>query len=416
MRSNRTIAAAHIATGIPAAMAVFAALAVFATSLFVQSCSKNPEKIIASLQEEVSEIPADGDDRKDAVDDILKEIEEYEKKENEKRIQVLAEATAEGVFAESGDARVFVFRVGRKWNVLHEQGTSTFSGGDRPKELLLSFRGRYGVFSVADENRCRFSWIDMSADFSSPEVKEDVLEGPCDQTVAPGDDGSLYFVREGDVIQRRGSDGTERVALARGFFHPTYPKVTNSLHLVPVPDGLWILHGAGGYYDLYHYAGTPGVGRKVAPGIASPLFQIAAEGLFPEPVRETARPGAPAAGSGGGDMLFLFTGEAGKYRLQGFTLPGTPWKSFHIPVRRNVYYLKREQQFVYVKDSFPVRLNPANGRESRLPVRAHRVFVHNHGLIYQDEKARLLLRTEPYSDFEKKLFQIKEELEQNYRQ
>lgn len=407
MRSKRTIPAAHIATVITAALALFAA------GVYLQGCSKNPEKIIASLQEEVSEIPADGEDRKEAVDDILHEIENYEKKENEKRVQVLAEATAEGTFEVSGDARIFVFRVGRKWTVLHEKGTSTFSGGDRPKDLLLSFHGRYGVFSVKDENRCRFSWIDMSADFSSPEVKEDVLEGPCDLAVAPGDDGSLYFVRGGDVIQRRGPDGAERVALSRSFFHPTYPKVTNSLFLVPVPDGMWILQGAGGYYDLYHYAGTPGVGRKVAPGIASPLFQIAAEGLFP--VQGTS----PAAGEAEGqksELLFLFTGEAGKYRLQGFVVPGTPWKSFHIPVRRNVYYLKREQQFIYVKDSYPVRLNPANGRESRLPIKAHRVFVHNRGLIYQDEKARLLLRTEPYSDFEKKLFQIKEELEQNYRQ
>lgn len=373
-------------------------------SLLTVSCRKEPEEVIADLQESIAELPLDPADRQEAIEELLAEIEKYENEENEKRIQVLIEKAEGGLFEESGDGTVFVARTKSGWTVLHAGGQNQFSEGDDPESFLLSFGGRYIVYSVKeDDEKCRFSWIDLGENRTGSDHEEDFIEEACSTPVIPGDDGSVYISRSNDIFQRNMADGQEMLVLGRAFFKPAFPKINNRMFMIPIPEGIWLLFGAAGHYDLYHYAGTPGTARKIYPGIASPLVQPAAYGLFTEsPTASTA--------------LFLYTGEAGRYRLQGFTLPGTPWKSFQVPVRRNVTYLLNEDQFLFVKDAYPIRYVPSTGKESRLPLRVRRIFVHGSGLIYVDEQNRLLLRTEPYSEYEKKLFQMKEELEQNLRQ
>jgi hypothetical protein len=373
-------------------------------SLQAASCRRQPEDIIADLQEQITELPADPDDRQEAIEELLSRIEKYENEENEKRIQVLIANAEGGLFEISGDGLQFAARTKNGWTVLSPAGQNQFSAGDDPESFTLSFAGRYIVYSVKEnDERCRYGWIDLGESRTDSRHEEDFIKEPCSTPVIPTDDGSVYISRSNDIYQRNMYTGQEKLVLGRAFFKPAFPKISNRMFMISVPGGVWLLFGAAGHYDLYHYAGVPGTARKVYPGIASPLVQPAAYGLFTE---------SPAAST----VLFLYTGEAGRYRLQGFTVSGNPWKSFQIPVRRNVTYLMNEDQFLYVRDAYPIRYVPSTGKESRLPLRVRRIFAHGRGLIYLDERNRLLLRTEPYSEYEKKLFQMKEELEHNLRQ
>ncbi len=372
-------------------------------ALPLASCRKDPQQVLADLETEIAELPLDPADRKEAIQELLEEIREYENEEHEKHVQVLIEKAADGIFRESGDGTVFVARTGSDWTVLHNAGLHEFQEGDKPEDFSLSFNGRFIVYAVKEaEEKCRFGWIDLGVNRDSVDHRPDFMQEACSTPIAPGNDGSVYISRSRDIFQRSMPDGEEKLILGRAFFKPAFSKITNRIVLVPVPEGVWLLFGAAGHYDLYHYAGTPGRARKVYPGIASPLVQFAAAGLFTEAEQ-------------GKDILFLYTGGAGRYRLQGFTLPDTTWKSFQVPVRRHITYLRKEDQFLFVKDGYPIRYVASTGKESRLPLRVRSIFVHGRGLVYLDERNRLLLRTEPYSEYEKKLFQLKEELEQNLR-
>ncbi|MBW7858519.1 MAG: hypothetical protein H3C43_09575 [Leptonema sp. (in: Bacteria)] len=383
----------------------------FIVLLFVMvQCSKDPSEVIADLKEDIANLPVNTEDRQEEGEKLLSKIQRLEDTENDKRVQVLSKDTSNAVIAISSDGSTLVANVDNDWIVLSRNGLHSNSGNSMPIRIITSYYGQYVLYATNKNNQCLYSIIDLGNDGSKFDIQRDVLEIDCNNSVVIDDKGQLFYDSFGDVFRYSPKDKTDKKAtliLGKSIFKSNYPKIINTLNLISIPDGLWLLYGAAGYYDLYHYSGTPNSARKVYPGVASPTVQYTANSLFSLEGETLTSDNQPT--------LFLYSGEAGRYSLQGFRLPATPWKSFRVPVRKTVYYLSNFDQFLYVKDNYPVRYNVSTAKEYKLPLRASQIFVHQSGLVYINSKNQLVLRKEPYSDFEKKLFQLKEELEQNLR-
>jgi len=344
---------------------------------------------------------------------MLSEIDEYENRENEKHVQVLAEQLNQPFFAQSADGQVLAIYTGKEWFIVNPTGTNRFNDGKRPDSFVISANGRYIVYTVpVSETKCKLSRIDLGEHRSGSDFKDNFTEELCTTSIAAHDDGSVYFTRNTGVIQYSFKDNGYRLVINDSFYKPKYPKLGYKIFLASAPDALWLLFGAAGDYDLYQYSGNINQARKIYPAVASPHMQLSAPALFAEDSQNTDASVTPTTEP----LLFFYTGEAGRYSLQGFTTNGTLAKAFQLPIHKDLIYLTQSNEFLYVKDGYPVRFSTATGSENRLPIKVSRFFVHNQSLIMIDPKNRLLQRNDPYTEFEKKLFQIKEELESILRQ
>lgn len=383
--------------------------------LFLSGCSKDPDTVISDLKDDILNLPIDTNDKQEATESLLTKIQKLEDDENDKRVQILSKDTKNAIIRTSANSATLVANIDGSWIILTNTKLHSKGGSAAPVQINTSYHGQYVLYAVDNDNQCIYSIIDLGDDGSKFDVQNEILKISCEASAVVDDKGQIFFTRSNDVFRYSIPDKKETLILGKSLFKSNYPKIENKLYLVAIPDGLWLLFGAAGYYDLYYYNGTPNSARKIYPAVASPSVQYSANSLFSLDSDLIENQSSKVQLAQEPATLFLYSGEAGRYQLQGFRLPATPWKSFRVPIKKTVYYLSNFDQFLYIKNNYPIRYDINTAKESKLPLRANQIFVHQSGLVYTNDRHQLVLRKEPYSDFEKKLFQLKEELEQNLR-
>lgn len=367
--------------------------------LALPQCQETPEETILRLEQQI---------QAGKYEETEQEIQDLIQKSNGENSTTLSEKPADRLFAVSLDHTAFAW---------YEQGKLTYRTlgivkevglPQRPNDLLLSYSGKVALAEYKNrpgsEGKCSYDYIQII----QGSVKPDVLQTDCENRPAVTDNGDrIYFSDGKHLFMKDMADDRTAMVVARGAFKEKFKKVQNRFHLVSLPgSSIWIFYGEGGYYNLYYYTGT-GRPDLIMEGAASPrLF-----GSVPRDFLASSEEELQAESLFAGDpAVFLYTGAAGNYKLQMIHLPNRKGPEYNVGIRDSMFYVAEREEFLVERNKYLSFLNPGSRKYTQLPLEVDRIFVYTEGVAYVDPDGRLLLRSRGFSDFEKNLHRLKEDL------
>ncbi|MCB1305577.1 MAG: hypothetical protein KDK37_14920 [Leptospiraceae bacterium] len=374
-------------------------LAICLSGLTFLQCSETPEETILRLQKQMQE---------GKYEQTETEILELEHEISDESSVVLSEKNTARLYAVSLDHTAFTWYENGKLFYRTLGITKELSLPDAPVRLLLSYSGKTALAEYHDrpgsDGNCSYDYIHII----QGKVHPDILSTNCENTPAITDTGDRIYYSDGKALYFKDTekDGSALAAPA-SVFKEKFKKVENRFHIASLPNGaIWIFYGEAGYYNLYYYSGK-GQPTVFMEGVASPILYGSVQRDFLKDDTEKINPESLFAGD---PAVFLYTGAAGNYKLQMIHLPDRKGPIFDVGIREDMFYVAEKEQFLLVRNDHLSYLNPTNRKYSRLPMEASRIFVYSEGIAYVNPKGKLLLRSRGFSNFEKKLFELKEEL------
>ncbi|MCB1169576.1 MAG: hypothetical protein KDK25_04545 [Leptospiraceae bacterium] len=364
------------------------------------SCQESPEEIILRLEQQI---------QAGKYAESEKEIRQLIQSQNQQHSTTLSEKAAERIFAVSLDHTAFAWYENgiltyRTLGIIKEVGLP-----QKPDQILLSYSGKTALAEYRNrpgsEGKCSYDFIQII----QGEVKPDVLETDCENTPAVTDTGDrLYFSDGKHLFMKDMSDGKKAMVVASGAFKEKFKKVKNRFHIASLPGGeIWIFYGEGGFYNLYHYKGS-GRPDLFMEGVASPrLFGSVPRDFLSKDEAEQLQAESLFAGD---PAVFLYTGAAGNYKLQLVHLPDQKGPEYDVGIREDMFYVTEREEFLLVRKNYLCYLNPVSRKYTQLPLEVEKIFVYSEGVAYVDPDGKLLLRSRGFSDFEKNLHRLKEEV------
>ena len=375
-------------------------LAVALLPLLLIHCQETPEETILRLEQQI---------QAGRFKESSSEIQELINQTNESNSLTLSEKKADRVFAVSLDHTAFAWYENgkltyRTLGIVKEVGLP-----QKPDQIILSYSGKTALAEYRNrpgsEGQCSYDLIQII----QGQVQPDILQTDCENQPALTDTGDIVYFSDGKhLFMKETTEGKKAMVAASGAFKEKFKKVQNRFHITSLPSGsIWIFFGEAGYYNLYYYTGT-GRPDLIMEGVASPrLFgsvprdflqgdgseQLQAESLFS---------GDPA--------VFFYTGAAGNYKLQMMNLPDKKGPEFNVGIRDDMYYVAEKEQFLLERKGFLSFMDPSTRKYTQLPLEVQRIFVYSEGVAYVDPEGKLLLRSRGFSDFEKNLYRLKEEV------
>lgn len=324
---------------------------------------------------------------------ILEKLKELQKKELEGKIQEIEKfSESQSLFTFlSPSRRVFLF--GKEDQIqIFFYGKIFPTDVKVPDEVFSSFSGEFWIFRYKQNHICQdvFYSLKISKERSEfQQIKE--FAGVCNPIVIT-DTGNIYELKDQKEVWNK---ITSTVALRSNQFPKLFKKNSSYMYFFPVPEkGFWIFYGNIGYYELFYF--NEKSLRLVYKGIALPKVYYAIYELFQEHTSSE-------------NYYFVFTGGAGQYSLTGFRLPDELWKSFNVEYKENYVYITNQDYFLYSDEDSLYLLNPKTSKEIQLPIYLNDYFVYDNYLIFLTHQG-LYLRKEPFSNLERKIFLLKEEL------
>ncbi|MEQ8351371.1 MAG: hypothetical protein RH862_07800 [Leptospiraceae bacterium] len=373
---------------------------IFLLCISVVQCQETPEETILRLEQQL---------QAGRFKETRTEIDQLIQQNNEENSLTLSSKPADRVFAVSLDHTAFSWYENgkltyRTLGIVKEVGLP-----QKPDQIILSYSGKTALAEyrnrAGSEGKCSYDLIQLI----QGSIKPDILVTDCENQPALTDTGDRVYFSDGKhLFLKDVTDDKTAMVVPRGAFKEKFKKVKNRFHLVGLPSGsIWIFYGEAGYYNLYYYTGT-GRPELFIEGVASPrLFgsvprnflegdgneQLQAESLFS---------GDPA--------VFMYTGAAGNYKLQMVNLPNQKGPEYDVGVRDDLFYVAEKEEFLLQRKDYLSFLNPTSRKYTQLPLEVKRIFVYSEGVAYVDLEGKLLLRSRGFSDFEKNLHRLKEEV------
>lgn len=374
-------------------------LSIFLLIFLLLFCSKNLEEEYNNLELEAKEALLKQDNKK--IIEILEELNDIEKEETEKKIHMLDKTNSQdSIYYLSPSRNLFLFSKKDKIN-LYYKGNLIQTDLKKPDEIFSSFSGNFWIFRYKEnKENCndQFYRIDFKTNLSQIEFTKIYDYITTCSNIVLTDSGKIYEEKNGNIYLI--DNKQKQVKIIFNQFIKLFKKNPHRIFLVSLPKkGFWIFFGNAGYYDLYYYDETSL--RLIFRGVAQPKVYNVIEKLFEEDKTQE-------------NYYLVFTGAAGQYTLTGFILPDTIWKSFNIDYNDKYVYIKDQNVFLYRDEENLYILNPDNDKEIQLPIKIKDFFVFSDSLILLTEYG-LYVRKEPFSNLEKKIFVLKEELLYNIR-
>lgn len=276
------------------------------------------------------------------------------------------------------------------------------------KEVKVSDNGKYAIVQAPLEDQCLLYPLNLETGTEYPEIILDKCEG----SSAITDSGEIWYPFNGKIFKKKNPDSDEEAeeALDRKKFTEKYKKIKHDYFLFSAPgNNLLIFYGAAGYYRLYSYDINADKLIYTSDKPVKPyIFWVQKNDiLFPEE-NET---------SSSNNEAYIYTGSIGKFTLTSLIINPGPklGKSLNPPVLDNDFIpVSGNERFYFFNELSQLTvLNSKKGSSRKLPVRGNSLMIIDKGLFYNSEENHLKLRTTPFSDFEKKLLQMKQNAEEN---
>ncbi|GIX42328.1 MAG: hypothetical protein KatS3mg129_2061 [Leptospiraceae bacterium] len=372
---------------------------IFYYFLFTTNCSKNLEEKYLELEQRAKEAILKMD--YEEIANVLEELNELEKEETEKKIHILDKSNYNNsIYYLTPSKNYFLFS---KKDTIHIYYNNQifYTEIKNPSELFSSFSGKYWVFRYIENNEnCRNVFYRLNEDSDKSKLEFTKLfeyNNNCNKLIIT-DQGNIYEESENNIYLIQ--ENIKVLKLKSNQFKQLFKKNPHFIYFYPIPyKGFWIFYGNAGYYDLYYYDEKQLY--LLFKGVATPRIYYTTEDLFKEDVSPE-------------NYYFVFTGAAAQYTLTGFILPDKTWKSFNIEYNDKYVYIINQNVFLYKHDENLYILNPETEKEIQLPIKVKDFFVYKDSLILLTDKG-LYVRKEPFSNLEKKIFVLKEELLYNIR-
>ena len=359
------------------------------------SFGKNPEKEFPGFRTLVREGNRDG---------VIELGEELLQVLEERSTWVLEESTPENPLLErSLDGRVVAWYDGSDVIVFREKKKESFSVSLVPDRLVLSSTGRYLSAIKENAGACLYSIQDTSR----PDL--DPFQGTassCSGIPVPLDRPHMAFRMEnGDLYSSAIGEndgklviGAGQKQLSAGLFKPKYTKILNRMTLQDGgPDNLLLFLGSGGYYRFYTYNTSSGDLDLTLDGAASPLPIPGSSGAFPVPNRAENHDDLDTIPTGTGVTwnFFLYSGPAGKLRLNEYGLVNGQWRrqdSFSADPIRNLFFAGDKRRFLVQIEGRTYLADLEKGEKIPLFMDRNPVLLYNDGIIYRNNRGELRLR------------------------
>ena len=379
------------------------AMPVFISMLPILSllqCTESPEETVLRLEQQI---------QAGRFKETSAEIEQLIQSNNEEHSITLSENPADRVFAVSLDHTAFAWYENgkltyRSLGIVKEVGLP-----QKPDQIILSYSGKTALAEYRNrpgsEGKCSYDLIQIM----QGNVQPDILETDCENQPALTDTGDKIYFSDGKHLYLRDIlEAKTAMVVPRGAFKEKFKKVQNRFHLVSLPSGsIWIFYGEAGYYNLYYYTG-PGRPDLFIEGVASPkLFGSVPRDFLQNDENEQLQAESLFSGD---PAVFMYTGAAGNYKLQMVNLPNRKGPEYDVGIRDDLFYVTEKEEFLLVRKNYLSFLNPSSRKYTQLPLEVKRIFVYSEGVAYVDPEGKLLLRSRGFSDFEKNLHRLKEEV------
>lgn len=373
----------------------------FLSFFWIITCSVNVEKELNKLEKKAKVAIVNNDINK--IADILEELDELEQIESEKKIQILDKTNhSEELFFLTPSRKVFIFIKNQKINVYYKSMLIN-TDINKPQDIFSSYNGRYWLFrykNEANNNVCMNRFYELQNLDNMDKIEFQLkyeYNSECNVVVIT-DTGNIYEVMNQGIYIRQ--NNVSVLILAQDKFKKIFKKNVHKFYLVPIPfKGFWIFYGNSGYYDLYYF--DEKILKLIYKGAAIPKVFTVTEELFQSYVIPE-------------EYYLVFTGGAGEYTFTGFQLPDETWKSFNVEYKKNYVYIKKQNVFLFLEKENLYILNPETDKTIQLPIKIKNFFVYDDSLILLKDNG-LFVRKEPFSNIEKKIFVLKEELLYNIR-
>ncbi|MBI41022.1 MAG: hypothetical protein CMF59_15590 [Leptospiraceae bacterium] len=377
-----------------------AALVGMLASLALLQCSESPEETILRLEQQV---------QAGRYKETQSEIEQLIQTNNQEHSITLSEKPVDRVFAVSLDHTAFSWYENgkltyRSLGIVKEVGLP-----QKPDQIILSYSGKTALAEYRNrpgsEGKCSYDLIQIM----QGNVLPDILETDCENQPALTDTGDkIYFSDGKHLFLKDVQEDKTAMVVPRGAFKEKFKKVQNRFHLVSLPSGsIWIFYGEAGYYNLYYYTGT-GRPELFIEGVASPrLFGSVPRDFLQKDENEQLQAESLFSGD---PAVFMYTGAAGNYKLQMVNLPNRKGPEYNVGIRDDLFYVAEREEFLLERKNYLSFLNPSSRKYTQLPLEVKRIFVYSEGVAYVDPDGKLLLRSRGFSDFEKNLHRLKEEV------
>ncbi len=301
-----------------------------------------------------------------------------------------------------------------------------------PAGLALSRGGRFALLTRRTKDKeCRLHPVSLR----KKEIIDIDLKADCGHTPAISDDGALIYYTRGGRLHYRRLKPTQIGQLHSREFKSRYKKIQAYFHAKDLPgEGLFIFHGAAGYYKGFSMSSISAGVRYLGKGFSAP--ELYGTGLTPDFIAEFTRkqdadPSAPDDGSqtprsnakpkedapsgkqtakkdDAGILSYLYAGGAARHKLHSYQNGASKTKVLRpMAYSPSLIYLRDIKQFLLLRKG-QLHLMSDKGRFTPLPLPAKRFFVFQKGLVFEDDAHRLYFRRSAFTPNERLLLDLQE--------
>ncbi len=368
-------------------------------SFLCYNCSQSVEEEFQKIESKSKEALLNKDKKK--IVKFLENLEALEQRETKDKISQIAKIENQNIklYYLNPSLNYFIFYDDNKINFFYNNKIYDYKI-PRPNEIISSYYGKYVLFRYKDsscknifmkaipneDNKIQFTTLREFFDSCEPLVITDTSK--------------IFFYNSNGIYEKNINELSNTLVIPINQIKKRFKKNQPRVIFYPIPDkGFWFFYGLAGYYDIYYY--DEKVLKLIYQGAASPKVFYAISELF--------------SGDGSAENIyFVYTGASAQYSFTGFQLPDQLLKSFNIPVKKNYTYIAKQNQFLYLEENNLYLFNPVTLKEIHLPIYAEEYFIFRDSLIFIF-KENIYQRKEGFSNLEKKIFALREELIYNLR-
>ncbi len=354
----------------------------FFSALFF-SCSESEPEIIKRLSIGIRK----NSQKEEKIKGYEKEIVYLLTKRNYKSSQLISKANQNRIIKPTSDGKI-LFWIEPKTRQLHyvQNGKKTqfelVFRKNFPEDTLIidfnpSWSGNYllVLFYEKEKKTCVPRILSLR---KKRFLRKELPSIECGHTPIISDDANIiHYHSKGEIVRQplihrdlsSPSFLVESITFSRQNFVEKYKKVKSHFILYPIgPQGILILFGNAGYYQLYHY---DGIGDKLKK---HNLIFSSGKLYFSSRIIETQKDNIPFFGKDmnkGEDnfqnaQAFIYSGGAGKRLLHQIKWGNDVVKigaGLSAPVLNDLIYLRKQKLFLGIQDSYLYLWDPNSGED-----------------------------------------------------